>query len=119
MLITLIAAEDFFETADYTDDADLFLPQMPLIYAEDFFEPLITQITLISNKLHIQLIPPEWNKKRGTFPCLSKSFSLSCQNAINWHCKPDELSCHYNVVTKQQGYSDSYISNMHLLDHSV
>ena len=32
----LIYAEDFFETADYTDDADLFLPLMPLIAAEVF-----------------------------------------------------------------------------------
>ena len=104
----------------------LFYIELTLIYSEFtlyrlggtgfLFKP---QIALIFNKLHIQLIPPEWSKKRGTFPCLSKSFSLSCQNAINWHCKPDGQGCHYNVVTKQQGYSDSYISNMHLLHHSV
>ena len=53
MLITLIAAEDFFETADYTDDADFFLPLMPLISAEDFLKPQIARIMLIVNKLQI------------------------------------------------------------------
>ena len=38
----------FFETADCADDAVLFLPQMPMIYAEDFFEPQIARIARIS-----------------------------------------------------------------------
>ena len=40
----------FLRTADLTDW--FFLPLMPMIYAK-VFEPLITQITLIFNKLQI------------------------------------------------------------------